>query len=82
MGSVWHHTSSGSTLSSVIRLVMLLIISDGLHLTSEGYRVVFESLKALILTTWPELAPETMVMPTPQSVLVLGSMSLLSVLMM
>ena len=41
-------------------------VSDGLHLTSEGYRVVFEQFQSLVLTTWPELNPETMVMPTPQ----------------
>ena len=46
--------------------------SDGLHLTSEGYRVVFDSLKKLILSSWAELDPESMAMPTPQSVDVLG----------
>lgn len=31
--------------------------------------VVFETLRALILSKWAELDPETMAMPTPQSVL-------------
>lgn len=38
---------------------------DGLHLNSEGYGVVFEALKNLILDTWPEMDPEALPMPMP-----------------
>lgn len=33
---------------------------------------MFESFKKLILSTWTELDPEHMIMPTPQSVLFLS----------
>ena len=51
---------------------LYLTISDGLHLTSEGYSVVFDTLKKLIVSSWAELDPESMTMPTPQSVVSLG----------
>ncbi|KLT39356.1 SGNH hydrolase [Cutaneotrichosporon oleaginosum] len=38
---------------------------DGLHLNSEGYAVVFEGLKRLILREWPEMDPESLPMPMP-----------------
>ncbi|BEJ11224.1 hypothetical protein CspHIS471_0106460 [Cutaneotrichosporon sp. HIS471] len=38
---------------------------DGLHLNSEGYEVVFEGLKKLILDQWPEMDPEALPMPMP-----------------
>ncbi|GMK54412.1 hypothetical protein CspeluHIS016_0109980 [Cutaneotrichosporon spelunceum] len=38
---------------------------DGLHLNSEGYEVVFEGLKKLILDEWPEMDPESIPMPMP-----------------
>lgn len=38
---------------------------DGLHLNAEGYEVVFESLKTLILDNWPEMDPESLPMPMP-----------------
>ncbi|WVQ83514.1 hypothetical protein IAT38_005655 [Cryptococcus sp. DSM 104549] len=38
---------------------------DGLHLTSEGYAVLFKSISALILQEFPELNPETMSMRMP-----------------
>ncbi|OXC65348.1 hypothetical protein AYX13_05591 [Cryptococcus neoformans] len=38
---------------------------DGLHLTSEGYAVLFKAVSGLILATYPELNPETMPMRMP-----------------
>ncbi|EIW69193.1 hypothetical protein TREMEDRAFT_31374 [Tremella mesenterica DSM 1558] len=38
---------------------------DGLHLTAEGYKVLFEALKGLINSKYPELNPETMEMRMP-----------------
>lgn len=70
MGSACLRISSESKNCFVIDAY--LTISDGLHLTSEGYRVVFDTLKRLILSKWAELDPETMTMPTPQSVVSLG----------
>ena len=40
--------------------------SDGLHLTSAGYKVLFDDLTALVTRTWPELEPETILMRLPQ----------------
>nr|XP_018264335.1 GDSL Lipase/Acylhydrolase [Kwoniella dejecticola CBS 10117]OBR86493.1 GDSL Lipase/Acylhydrolase [Kwoniella dejecticola CBS 10117] len=39
---------------------------DGLHLTSEGYAVLFKALSSLIITKYPKLNPETMPMRMPQ----------------
>jgi lysophospholipase L1-like esterase len=41
-------------------------ISDGLHLSAEGYAVIFGKLKEVILAKWPEMEPEKMHMPVPQ----------------
>ncbi|WRT65393.1 uncharacterized protein IL334_002336 [Kwoniella shivajii] len=38
---------------------------DGLHLTSEGYEVLFKALTALITSKFPELDPATMAMRMP-----------------
>ncbi|WWC87574.1 uncharacterized protein L201_002464 [Kwoniella dendrophila CBS 6074] len=38
---------------------------DGLHLTSEGYAVLFKALSSLIVSKYPELNPETMPMRMP-----------------
>lgn len=38
---------------------------DGLHLNSDGYAVVFEGLKTLIIDNWPEMDPESLPMPMP-----------------
>lgn len=38
---------------------------DGLHLNPDGYAVMFEGLKTLILDNWPEMDPESMPMPMP-----------------
>lgn len=55
--------------SSIARLLVadwIGIGSDGLHLTSEGYAVLFKAVSGLILATYPELNPETMPMRMPQ----------------
>lgn len=44
----------------------MLIDSDGLHLTSEGYAIIFDRLAQIISAKWPELEPEEMRMPMPQ----------------
>jgi lysophospholipase L1-like esterase len=41
-------------------------VSDGLHLTAEGYEAVYDALTDVITSKWPELDPEAMEMPTPQ----------------
>lgn len=41
-------------------------LSDGLHLTAEGYAVVFDRLSEVIVSKWPDLEPEKMRMPMPQ----------------
>ncbi|KAF9885008.1 hypothetical protein FE257_000831 [Aspergillus nanangensis] len=35
------------------------LLSDGLHLTAEGYRTVFDVVMQAIRTNWPELSPES-----------------------
>jgi hypothetical protein len=41
---------------------MLLI---GLHLTSDGYRVLFHEVMATISKTWPDQLPENLPMVLP-----------------
>ncbi|RMJ27916.1 hypothetical protein PHISP_01184 [Aspergillus sp. HF37] len=41
------------------------LLTDGLHLTAEGYRVVFGEVMGAVRRNWPELEPERMPMVFP-----------------
>ena len=45
--------------------VLRRFFSDGLHLTPDGYRVLYHQLMALISDTWPDQLPEKLPMVLP-----------------
>ncbi|GAB7327842.1 hypothetical protein MBLNU13_g11634t1 [Cladosporium sp. NU13] len=45
--------------------VLRRFFSDGLHLTPDGYRVLYHQLMALIADTWPDQLPEQLPMVLP-----------------
>jgi isoamyl acetate esterase len=48
------------------------LLSDGLHLTEEGYRVVLEELEKVIREEVPEMRPENVPMVVPDWKIVMG----------
>ena len=48
------------------------LLSDGLHLTAEGYAVVWEELERVIREEVPEMRPEALPMVVPDWKIVMG----------
>jgi len=42
------------------------LLSDGLHFSKAGNRIVYEEIKKLISAKWPEFVPENIPFPIPE----------------
>lgn len=58
-------TNSLSFENGEMILSMEEYLSDGLHLKNPSYEIMYGLVMKAIVTRWPEIAPEKMVMPVP-----------------